>query len=448
MKELLAKINGLKSDLSSFEPLNAEGQNLLWEKYRLEWNFNSNHIEGNTMTYGQTELLLRLGDDFRAQNNSLRDVNEMRAHDTAIYMIRDWAQDASRQLIEKDIRELNELILVKDYWSEAQTPDGRSTPKRIKVGEYKAHPNHVRLASGDIFKYAEPHEVPAKMNDLISWYAGAKNEHPLIVAAYLHYKFVVIHPFDDGNGRVSRLLMNLHLMKNGFPPLIIKSEDKKNYLYALSQADTGDFDSFVAYLGNQLIWSLEIALKAARGESIEEDGDLKKEIAVWKKNEAGSLKNSPKRDGGFFRAVYIDTVRPIFTEIVRTIETEFIEFYPQMKFMTIAITTTSGLRMLDNISDENLKEKFSPLKDDHIAIELRLTLIKKTKAVLILDEDVFYRILVSLDEYSYYFNFENDSKCYEKDYSMLFSKKEISEVTNKGIREIFEKIKLEKPRRN
>ena len=226
MNELLIKIDDLKLDLDGLRPMKDENQSRLWEKLRLEWNYNSNHIEGNTMTYGDTELLLRLGDDFRAQNNTLKEVNEMRAHDTAIFILRDWAKENDRKLTEKDIRDLNKLILVKDFYADAQTTSGNPARRKIKVGQYKEFPNHVRLKSGEVFRYAEPNEVPAKMHELVDWYNQNQDEHPLILAAFLHYEFVLIHPFDDGNGRVSRLLMNYHLMKNNYPPLIIKSRDK------------------------------------------------------------------------------------------------------------------------------------------------------------------------------------------------------------------------------
>lgn len=313
---MLNEIDSLMEELKQLSPLSEKNQSVLWQKFRLEWNYNSNHIEGNTMTYGDTKLLLRLGDEFRVENNTIKEVNEMRAHDVAIYTIDDWAKARERKLTESDIRELNRLILVKNYWSDAITKTGQPTRREIRVGEYKEHPNHVVLKSGEIFRYAEPQEVPAKMNDLLQWYNDSQDAHPLVTAAFLHYKFVLIHPFDDGNGRVSRLLMNYHLMKNDYPPIIVKSADKKNYLYALSQADAGNTDAFIDYLGRQLIWSLEISLKAAKGESVEEEGDLVKEIEVWKKQIKSGLPSTPKRSDKIVMNVYDESISNLFDAIL------------------------------------------------------------------------------------------------------------------------------------
>jgi Fic family protein len=200
------------------------------KKFRLEFNFNSNHIEGNTLTYGETELLLFF-DDTKG-SHTMREYEEMKAHDVAFQLIRQWTQD-DRPLSEVDINNLNEVLLVRPYWKEAITPDGQKTRRQILVGEYKQQPNSVRLPNGEMFEYATPLETPAKMQELMEWLSTEetqKTAHPLLLAAMLHYRFVRIHPFDDGNGRVSRLLMNYVLFRYGFPPVIIKSADKTNYL--------------------------------------------------------------------------------------------------------------------------------------------------------------------------------------------------------------------------
>lgn len=180
---------------------------------------------------------------------------------------------------------MNEIILVRPFWKDAITPDGQKTRRLIKVGDYKEFPNSVRLSNGELFEYASVTDTPILMGELIQWYRAEeqKNElHPVELAAMLHYKLVRIHPFDDGNGRISRLLMNYVLLKNNLPPVIIKSADKRNYISSLNSADTGDINSFIKYIAQQLVWSLELSIKAAKGESIEEADDFEKEISIWK----------------------------------------------------------------------------------------------------------------------------------------------------------------------
>jgi Fic family protein len=297
MQETLQKINLLSQKLQALLPMKPEDKQRLEKKIRLELNYNSNHIEGNTLTYGETELLLIFGKT--TGNHEAREYKEMEAHDTAYTIIKEWAADKDKVLTEADIRNINKIILVQPFWKEAITPDGQETRKLINIGTYKEQPNSVRLANGEIFNYASPVETPILMQKLIEWFRNEdekKELHPVMIAALLHYKFVRIHPFDDGNGRISRLLMNYVLLKNNLPPVIIKSSDKKNYLFALNLADTGNVDAFNEYIANQLIWSLDIYIKAAKGQSIEEDEDFIKEIELIKRevDVKGNITKSPK----------------------------------------------------------------------------------------------------------------------------------------------------------
>lgn len=281
--QALRQVDILKKQLDELLPMKEEYKRELDKKIRLEFNYNSNHMEGNTLTYQETELLLIF--DQSKGTHEMRELEEMKAHDVAYAMIENWASDKDHTLTEADIRSLNEIILVRPFWKDAITTDGQSTRRKIKVGQYKEQPNSVQLSNGEMFHYASPAETPIKMGELIQWYRDEEEKwelHPVALAAELHYRFVCIHPFDDGNGRISRLLMNYVLLKAALPPIVIKSSEKKNYLQALHLADVGDRAAFVDYIAEQQLWSLNLYLRAAKGHGVDELGDFEKKLLLLK----------------------------------------------------------------------------------------------------------------------------------------------------------------------
>ena len=302
--QYIDKINSLKLELDTLGPIKEEFAKKLKKKFRLEFNYNSNHLEGNTLTYGQTELLLLF--DKSSGDVPVSDLEEMKAHDSALRKIEELANDPDQPLTEKFIRELNKIILVKDFWKDAVDLNGNPTRKRIIIGEYKSMPNSVRLKNGEIHEYPSPEETPALMSDLIDWYrTGTETIHPVQLAAEFHYRFVCIHPFDDGNGRVARLAMNYILLKSGYPPVIIKSDDKESYLIALQRADVGEKVAIIEYVERQSIWSLELSIKAAKEEDVEEYDDLAKEIEILKRKKLtkSTIYKTPGVAHGIFRHV-------------------------------------------------------------------------------------------------------------------------------------------------
>ena len=331
MQNNINKIEELTATLSKMLPMKQELQAKLDKKFRLEFNFNSNHMEGNTLTYSETELLLIF--DETKGNHTLREYEEMKAHDVALQLVEEWATDSERPLTETNIKNLNEVILVKPFWKDAITPDGQKTRRLIKVGDYKEYPNSVRLSNGEIFEYASVSDTPILMGELIQWYRNEveKGElHPVALAALLHYKFVRIHPFDDGNGRISRLLMNFVLLKNNLPPVVIKSADKRNYLSALNSADAGDFNSFINYISQQLVWSLELSIKAANGESIEDPDDVEKEISVWKKQATLNIVEAQHRNDNLIYELYTNCIK----EMLEQFENKHKQFYEMFQKAT------------------------------------------------------------------------------------------------------------------
>lgn len=276
----IEKATKLKKELDSFRPLKKEDELRIMQKFRLDWNYHSNNLEGNTLTYGETKALILFG--ITAQGKPLKDHFEITGHDEAIK----WAMEVieqDRPLTESFIRELHKLILKEPYDVDAITPEGQPTKKSVKVGIYKTTPNHVKTKTGEIFRFATPEETPALMNDLINWYRAKIQKdgfNPILLAAEFHYKYIRIHPFDDGNGRTARIVMNFILMQHGYPPVIIKTEDKEQYFAALRQADAGLIEPFIDYIAKNLNQSLDLMIRGIKGESIEEPDDLAKEVAL------------------------------------------------------------------------------------------------------------------------------------------------------------------------
>lgn len=296
--------------------INPKDEQRLWKKFTLEWNYHSNHIEGNTLSYGETELLLVHGKV--TGTHSVRDIEEMKAHDVAITHLRELAAD-SRPIMESDIRSLNQILLKESFWKDAVTADGKPSHIEIIPGEYKTQRNNVSLPDGDIFHFASPAEVPAKMQELVAWLLEAldsKELHPLQIATILHHRFVLIHPFGDGNGRTARLLVNYLLLRSGYPPLIVRTDDKAEYLATLQLADAGDLKPLEQFMGKALDWSLDIAIKAAKGESIQEEDDLDKEIAIFVKNQNETGRQVVRRSKEVILELATESLSPLFQKIL------------------------------------------------------------------------------------------------------------------------------------
>eukprot|EP01012_Entosiphon_sulcatum_P014400 TRINITY_DN19434_c0_g1_i1.p1 TRINITY_DN19434_c0_g1~~TRINITY_DN19434_c0_g1_i1.p1 ORF type:complete len:457 (+),score=66.53 TRINITY_DN19434_c0_g1_i1:41-1411(+) len=405
-KNLLSEIKEKSDLLDSLKPLSPENQAKLDRKFRLEFNFNSNHLEGNTLTYGETELLLIF--DQTEGTHDYREYQEMQAHDVALRMIQEEASETERPLLESFIRNLNEKILVKPFWKDAITADGQGTRKQIIPGEYKKTPNSVRLANGEIFHYSEPADVANEMAKLVNWFnENNGNENPVLLAALLHYRFVRIHPFDDGNGRTARLLMNYVFAKNNLPLVVIKSTEKKDYLAALNKADTGDLNAFVEYIGKQLLWSLDLSIKAAKGEDIDEDDDLDKELELLKQE----LKQIPdeydkKKSEIEIAEVVSKSIIPLYYELeskLNKIKDLFVEID---NFILMHNITSSGnlnqreirQNFIEKLSEEDFV--FSPFEKYNItrlSLKIQCTALKK----VIIQKDVSYSLDIFLGDYHY-----------------------------------------------
>jgi Fic family protein len=163
----MGKIEELYQEWQNVQPIKDEYLQRLNRKFMLEFNYNSNHIEGNTLTYGQTELLLLFGKVVDAAN--MKDLEDMKASNVGLNMMKDQAA-SEYPLTETFIRQLHQTILREDYTVYRQLPGGQQTSYVVHAGVYKTRPNSVITRSGERFEYASPEETPALMTDLVTWY--------------------------------------------------------------------------------------------------------------------------------------------------------------------------------------------------------------------------------------------------------------------------------------
>ena len=232
------KLDSLYNKWKSLQPLAERKQYLLSQRFTVDYNFNSNHIEGNTLTYGQTELLLLFGKVIGEGN--LKDYVDMKASQVGLEMMSGEAALRDTPLTQNFIRSLHKVLLREDYTVYRQLPGGVQTSYTVHAGTYKTRPNSVITRYGDRFEYASPEETSALMADLVDWYNKAETSgqySPVELAALFHYRYIRIHPFEDGNGRIARLMVNFILARHGWPMIVVRSRNKVDYLEALHQTD-------------------------------------------------------------------------------------------------------------------------------------------------------------------------------------------------------------------
>jgi Fic family protein len=216
MEKLIQAIAAKKAELDRLRPLARGGLSNLEHSHDLELTYTSNAIEGNTLTAAETTLVIEQG--ITVAGKPLRDHLEAIDHYEAIRYVRELARRGT-QLTEMDIRGLHRLVVL------------RSRPDI--AGSYAGQGRYVLTDAGR-YTFPSPAEVPALMGDFALWLGQAPDTPETAFAA--HRRLVGIHPFDDGNGRTARLLMNLLLIRGGYPPVAVRPEDRPAYLRAL-QAD-------------------------------------------------------------------------------------------------------------------------------------------------------------------------------------------------------------------
>ncbi|MFD1067790.1 Fic family protein [Oceanobacillus locisalsi] len=237
-KKLLNKSNVLKEQLDKKRPLPNEVVKDMKEDFYIKNTYHSNAIEGNTLTLYETKAVLE--DGITIQGKSFREHAEANNHKEAITYVEELINVES-PLNQRIIKDIHAIVM--------QGID------RSIAGKYR---NTAALITGANHTPPSHEKIQDEMDDLVDWCENVNDLHPVEKASLLHAKFVNVHPFSDGNGRTSRLLMNFELMKFGFPPITIEKDDRFRYYEVLDISGTkGDYEPFILFIAERAVNTLE-----------------------------------------------------------------------------------------------------------------------------------------------------------------------------------------------
>lgn len=421
LQSILLNIDALKTDLDSCYPILNDRLQKINYKFRLDWNYHSNKMEGGTLTFEETRSVMM--EQLEIHGKPLRDVLEMHGHDEVIKNIQKLGRGVLR-LTENRIKDIHKAIIF----------DADDLP-----GQFKNRDNYIYNYAGERFDFTPKEDTAAALNTLTNWLENelnalkkakksSKRTVPDIAFEY-HLRFLTIHPFLDGNGRTGRILLNLILISNGYPPVIIRTEEKEMYGKYIAHAQQYEQNPTPLYemLGNLLVRSLETCLKGAKGDNVFELEDWEKRLELL--NNA-SKEHEIVKSSETIEAVLSNTFLPFLTYADMKLSSFDKLFSQKLRSNTFEMTDITTFQAADireaikNLHDTNRLEALTQIKicfdwssfkkSSKVSnLSVVLTIIFEEKAFFIQMSPVFG--LVSI----------------EKRYDEQISHKEIQNIVNK-----------------
>ena len=242
---LLKRLETKKAQLDELRPLPTAAIKRLRDEILIEWIYNSNAIEGSTITLQETRLILETG--LTVGGKSLREHFEVTNHKDAIHYVEDLVKN-TEPITAFHVRQIHKLILT--HIDDENAGSYRKTQVRI---------------AGAPFTPPESLQINGLMTEWSDWVASVEGSmQPVALAAQAHHRLVAIHPFIDGNGRTARLVMNLLLMRKGYPPTIILRVNRKQYYSVLAKADSGNTNALENFVARAVENSINLYLEACK----------------------------------------------------------------------------------------------------------------------------------------------------------------------------------------
>lgn len=454
--EKLIYIDDLKAKIENYGALPVKVLNKINYKFRLEWNFYSNSIEGNTLTMQETRSIM-IG-NVTVNGKPVKDVMEMKGHDDVISSILKIGK-SELNISESRIRKIHEGIMHED-----------DPEKQQWIGKWKHQPNYIYNYKGERFDFTPPADVSDEMHRLINWLNKEKENierndksalHPIQLALQFNLDYITIHPFYDGNGRTVRILTNLILISYGYPPVYVKTVEKNTYYQYLGEVQCYDAppDLFNSFMADLLIRSMNLVLDAIEGRGIEEQDDIDKELRLLQnavKQKEIIPPDAPKRpnvDDVLLK--YLGELIKSFHQKLAAIRGMFAQFEEAVLLF----------RIKERIKDEGIKIYFDRIME---AYKINYETEKPPFHMLLTNSNTEFAN-ENIELMAYYNNMENvnddvsikavipfkfrryNYECFGSDgqlilsktYNELLSEKEITLIVNMYIKKLIDDIKSE-----
>lgn len=251
------------------------------------------------------------------------------------------SERSERLLSNHFIKSLHQLLTQYQKTTEAINSLGKLVSVELKKGEYKTHPNNPKRSDGTVYLYCPPEQVASEMDKLLNLYYEHENStHPVVLAAWFHHAFTQIHPFQDGNGRMSRLLTSFILIKKGYLLFTVTRDQRTEYIDALEKADKGEYGPFISFVASQQISLIEKALNYEEEE--------KREFTAQIQRITQKLKIKQEKDESFYKEK-IKFLHLLLKQCLQQIEVN----------MNISLKPELPIRVLINLKEADVENKNS-----------------------------------------------------------------------------------------
>ncbi len=444
----LQRIESLRQQIEGHGKLTPETLKRIEYRFRLECNYYSNRQEGGTLTREETRTVM-VG-NISVDKKPLKDILEMKGHDEAMMQILRIGR-GEINISEKRIKDIHREIIHEE------------DPEKLKlVGEWKTYYNEIINSKGEKYSFTPPDEVPEAMHQLLNWLGAELDKikrkdknapHPVIVAFDFHIRFLTIHPFHDGNGRTARLLSNLLLIANGYPPFYITDEEKDTYNRYLTdiQGYGGSPDLFYAFMAGLVARSLQLTLDVIEGRDEGLD-DWAKKLRLLKTSLATEKDVKTVRSDQAITEVVEKSILPITGFLFEKLK-EFDDLFAKKE---IYFGGDNQANVINDLNDA--KQVFTNLLSEQkikFQITLNYTLSGFSKAGFN-TFFAFLKLVWSLDDFKYILRFDNVENRREKDFTLpklyhqFYTTEEMEDIVSKSGNILFQQIdeRLNPPKKN